>query len=184
MGASESTLSEPSVASYAETANSNSPFILKLYSKQFETEEEARDETNLYLDGYGDDESDISDGVETHAETSPPETLEDDDYPLETVSANVLPNEAQNIAPPPPPSPAQSESVQVDIREAFESAKNEKLKNLESKYPSMPMRASPCEAERASLMQCYKEHEDILNCRELVGRYSQCAKSATPASIE
>lgn len=179
MGSSESTLSQSNLD--VHTRAQDSSFILKLFSKQFETDEDDTDRTELYLDDYGEDDDSLSNSVEPIPSSEPQLTAEeDDDYPIDTLNANIgKPDDSGSscieIAPEP--------EATMDIGEAFDSAKKIMQAELDSKYPAMPMRISPCERERDSLMQCYKENEDILNCRDLVAKYSACAKSASSEKL-
>lgn len=163
MGASESTPSS------AISRSGPSPFIFKLYSKQFETDDD-RENTELYLDGYGEEDS-LTDEEESIPVETPSASVEDeDDYPIDKLSAN-LDNDSHETE--------EDETLVVDIKEAFELSKQKTQSELDSRFPCMPVQVSPCESERTWLMQCYKENEDILNCREFVEKYSTCAKLAT-----
>lgn len=168
MGASESTPS--SAISSPSTGSVPSPFIFKLYSKQFETGDDDRNKTELYLDGYGEEDS-LTDEEENIPVETPSASVEDeDDYPIDKLNANID-NDAHVTE--------EDETLVVDIKEAFELSKQKTQSELDSRFPSMPVKGSPCESERILLMQCYKENDDILNCREFVEKYSTCAKSAT-----
>ena len=192
MGASESTMAASD--SLANLDESQPKYLFKLYSKQFETdEEEVPDEvdtTNLYLDDYGEDDDQPDEEKAPVESPDTPSALspEDEDYPIDTMNAN--------LAGPPEAAPVDTEAAgesqaahaeqrmeQPDAGAAYESARDAKADELATKYPPMPNRTSVCENERSSLMRCYKENDDMLNCRDAVLAYSQCAKAASSEAL-
>ena len=144
--------------------------LLSLYRREFEREDvyqpkEQSDRSALYLDDYGDDE-DENVAIETPA-IQPVEDI-DDEYPTDRLNTHFRDAEPSNAS-----------DVPVDIRHSFETARLAKQQELDDKYPRLSEREPPCANEKNALMQCYKEHDDILNCREMVENYARCAKSSS-----
>ena len=153
-----------------EGSNQSTTRLLRLYSREFERDQPEPaptviDRAGLYLDDYGDDvEPEEPVVVETPVAEEP---VEDDDYPIDTVSANFDSN-------PQPKTPTSS------IMESFEDARSRSQSELDIKYPKLPSESnSRCESERSELMKCHKESDDILHCRQLVDNYFQCARRAS-----
>jgi hypothetical protein len=158
--------------------NSTPTYILKLYSREFERDEGPVEDENLYLDGYGEDEVDEVPVVESTPVDTPSSADDDDDYPIETMRANLETKPATSETSPHTLTHEEPEPVE-DIHASFEAARASRQSELDNKYPSLSSRGSSCESERGSLMQCYKENADVLNCREAVTAYGRCAQSAT-----
>jgi hypothetical protein len=178
MGASESSLA--ATEAVANVSGNDSKYIFKLYSRKFETEEELHkpdDNAELYLHDYGEESESVQQELEAPIATPWAPVEDDDDYPIETMQTNLS---NQSVAPESTEAIPQETEVEASssIRATFESARVQRTGELESRYPAMNHRSSACENERAKLMQCYKDKEDILNCRTAVDAYAQCAKSA------
>lgn len=178
MGASESSLA--ATEAVANVSGNDSKYIFKLYSRQFETEEELDkpdDKAELYLHDYGEDSESVQEELEAMIATPSAPIEDDDDYPIETMQTNLS---NQSVAPESTEAIPQETAVDASssIRSTFESARDQRTGELESRYPAMTHRSSACENERATLMQCYKDNEDILNCRPAVDAYAGCARNA------
>ena len=176
MGATASTPATNDTLSSLDTASPN--YIFKLYSREFERDEEPLQEDNLYLDGYGDDDSGDMPATESSPVETPSPSVEEDDYPIEKMSANF------ETVPPILPAVPRTLTIDetepaVDIHASFEEARASRHSELDTKYPSLSSRGSVCESERSVLMQCYKDNADVLSCRDAVSSYARCAQSAT-----
>ena len=170
MGGVQSVSDDESSLEVFDNSNQSATRLFRLYSREFERDQPERapaaiDRAALYLDDYGDDvEPEEPVIVETPVREEP---VEDDDYPIDTVSANFDSN-------PQPGTPNSS------IMESFENARSQSQSDLDDIYPKLPSESnSRCESERSELMKCHKESEDVLHCRQLVDNYFQCAKRAS-----
>lgn len=165
-------------ASQSIDQQTSSRHLVSLYHREFERDEvEPRkpqqiDREGLYLDDYG-DEPDVP---APESETTPvePETV-DDDYPIDKLNANI--SDTKPVHDEEPETSQETSSVPLDIRQSFETARDAKQVELDIMYPKLPERTPPCGEARDSLLQCYRDNADILNCREAVDVYSRCAKS-------
>lgn len=169
MGATVSSASHPDV----DDSLASSPHLVRLYSRQFERDEIEEqqprvDTTELYLNDYGDEPDEVATPDEV---VQPVVSLpaEDDDYPTDRMTLREEPEIQEQRTPSP--------DIPSDIHRSFETSRSEKQTEFDSKYPKLPERPSACHAERDLLMKCYKDKEDILECREAVETYSRCAKS-------
>jgi len=171
MGANVSTDSSETADDIPPTSSSH---LLRLCSRQFERDEveEVQPRINtseLYLEDYGDEPDEApAEKIETPSQPLSASD-DDDDYPTERMS---LKQETQVEDVPTAPS-----HVPRDIHQTFEASRSTRQDQFDSKYPKLPDRPTVCHSERDSLMQCYKDNEDILNCKGAVETYSRCAKS-------
>jgi hypothetical protein len=180
MGASESTLAVSADSTSGEKGNNT--FVFKLYSRQFEPNQEVgpSDKMNLYLDDYGEEEETNTEPAPSWVDTPTVDAVEDLDYPVETMRAKLDVGEpvAHDLVGS-PVNEVENPSHEEGITSAFENSRVERQSELNDRYPSLTTRTSPCQIERDDLMNCYKSNDDILNCREAVERYSSCAKNAS-----
>lgn len=183
MGASQSTIN---VSPNTETHPDLSPrpiYLLKLYTKEFEREDESNEDPELYLHNYGDDDTDESmtdvglpDEVTTPASVSPDE----DDYPIETVNAHIDRTMDRLEQSKPIGTRTDQSAVEYSLSQIFEQSRDSAQQDLDERFPNLPREDSTrCGAEKAALMQCHKEKDEVLQCRDLVDRYFQCARSAS-----
>lgn len=183
MGASQSTIDAPSNVDAYPDLSPRSPHLLKLYRKEFERDEEINEEPELYLHSYGDDDADDSVGdIVPHDDvmTPAPAPAEDDDYPIETVNAHI--DRTIHRLEPSKPSDAEVDQNEVppSISQIFEQSRASTQEDLDAKFPKLPPdNTSRCGPERTALMQCHKEKEEVLHCRDLVDSYFQCARLAS-----
>jgi hypothetical protein len=183
MGASQSAID---ASQNTETRPDLSPrpiHLLRLYTKEFEREDESNEDLELYLHNYGDDDTDESmtevglpDEVTTPAQVSPDE----DDYPIETVNAHIDRTMDRLEQSKPSGTRTDQGAVEYSLSQIFEQSRASAQEDLDARFTNLPREdATRCTAEKAALMQCHKEKEDVLQCRDLVDRYFQCARSAS-----
>ena len=171
------------VSQMGQTASSEGPnHMLKIYSRTFETATISDDFDELFLRGYGDSDD---------AETSIPDNsvvdvgsqvLEDDDYPIEAIHANLYPQtnmlaesgdtNRQNV-------PHKSGESKRLMSESYSSSKS----MLDSRYKFLIMSPSDCVMWQENLRRCYNHESDLLNCDEQVGAYAKCAREAVNARL-
>ena len=144
---------------------------MRLYSKEFDTV--ANDSLdNLYVNDYGDEEEpyEVPSAAPPTAPDSPPFPQDDNDYPIEVLTANMLfaiPARESVLSP----------NEAGDARGAsFTASKVEMLRKLTDRYPNLPVRRPGCGEALRGMYECYGSAVTLTDCRKSVNEYSQCTR--------
>ncbi|KAF4674393.1 hypothetical protein FOL47_009302 [Perkinsus chesapeaki] len=64
------------------------------------------------------------------------------------------------------------------MAETMTKSMHEKTADLKEKYPPAHRRSDVCDYARQAVYRCYEDHENKLDCKDLVESYRQCSEKA------
>lgn len=159
---------------------------IKIYSKSFPQSKHRRAADELYLDDYG-DQLDIENPSqhEIPRDFGTNEQRDEDDYPTESLHVDLSISVADRLKSL---SVAEPLAVKNDFRsestsQLMEEAHQTTKQSLDSQYRPLLSSDGCCEEVREDLKRCYSNQSDLLNCKEQVASYSNCARVAVARAI-